>query len=388
MKEGCERVYAEIDLDAVRSNIEYIKEKLLPGTGIMAVVKADGYGHGAVPIAKEIEDIGGVYGFAVATAGEAFQLRASGIKKPILILGYTFPGDYEQLIRQEIRMTAFREDTLEELSKACDRLGREGIRKKAKVHIKVDTGMSRIGVCPNEEGLSFVEKVFAARGVEAEGIFTHFARADEKDKTNVKEQISSFKNFLSIIKEKTGKEIPLKHCSNSAGILELPEANMDMVRAGIILYGLWPSEQIKREGVKLMPALSLYSRLVSVREIEAGTAVSYGGTFTAERKTRVGTVPAGYADGYARGLSNRGYVLIRGRRAPVLGRVCMDQFMVDVTDIPQVLPGDRVTLLGKDGGERITMEELGDLSGRFNYEFACCIGSRVPRVYVKGGGKA
>lgn len=388
MKEGCERVYAEIDLDAVRSNIEYIKEKLLPGTGIMAVVKADGYGHGAVPIAKEIEDIGGVYGFAVATAGEAFQLRASGIKKPILILGYTFSGDYEQLIRQEIRMTAFREDTLEELSKACDRLCREGIRKKAKVHIKVDTGMSRIGVCPNEEGLSFVEKVFAARGVEAEGIFTHFARADEKDKTNVKEQISSFKNFLSIIKEKTGKEIPLKHCSNSAGILELPEANMDMVRAGIILYGLWPSEQIKREGVKLMPALSLYSRLVSVREIEAGTAVSYGGTFTAERKTRVGTVPAGYADGYARGLSNRGYVLIRGRRAPVLGRVCMDQFMVDVTDIPQALPGDRVTLLGKDGGERITMEELGDLSGRFNYEFACCIGSRVPRVYVKGGGKA
>lgn len=388
MKEGCERVYAEIDLDAVRSNIEYIKEKLLPGTGIMAVVKADGYGHGAVPIAKEIEDIGGVYGFAVATAGEAFQLRASGIKKPILILGYTFPGDYEQLIRQEIRMTAFRQDTLEELSKACDRLCREGICKKAKVHIKVDTGMSRIGVCPNEEGLSFVEKVFAARGVEAEGIFTHFARADEKDKTNVKEQISSFKNFLSIIKEKTGKEIPLKHCSNSAGILELPEANMDMVRAGIILYGLWPSEQIKREGVKLMPVLSLYSRLVSVREIEAGTAVSYGGTFTAERKTRVGTVPAGYADGYARGLSNRGYVLIRGRRAPVLGRVCMDQFMVDVTDIPQALPGDRVTLLGKDGGERITMEELGDLSGRFNYEFACCIGSRVPRVYVKGGGKA
>ncbi|MCM1136424.1 MAG: alanine racemase [Clostridium sp.] len=388
MKDKFERVYAEVNLDAIRNNVQYMREKNSPEAKIIAVVKADGYGHGAIPIAKMLEGSAFLYGFAVATAEEAFELRQAGIKKPILILGYVFPAYYEELIEQGIHMTVFREDTLEELSEAYESLYKKGIQRKAKVHIKVDTGMGRIGISPDGSGLSFVEKAFAARGVEVEGIFTHFARADEADKTNAKAQLASFQNFLSVIMSRTGREIPLKHCSNSAGILELPEANMDAVRAGIILYGLWPSEQIKREGVLLAPALSLYSRIVYVKEIAAGTAVSYGGTFTAEGKMRIATVPVGYADGYARGLSNKGYVLIHGKKAGILGRVCMDQFMVDVTEIPEAAPGDKVTLIGKDGGEEIAMEQLGELSGRFNYEFACCIGKRVPRVYVGNGGKS
>lgn len=371
------RVYAKIDLDAIRSNMENMKANLLPGTKMIAVIKTDGYGHGAVPIAKELESLDYLFGFATATAEEALILRHAGITRPILILGYTFPYSYENLIEEEIRMTVFRYDTLKELS------GRRG--KKAKVHIKVDTGMSRIGISPDKEGLAFVKEALETEGIEVEGIFTHFARADEKDKTAVYRQISLFKDFLELIERETGKKIAVRHCSNSAGIVELPQANMDVVRAGITLYGLWPSDQVRKDIVSLTPALSLYSRIVYIKEIEAGTSVSYGGTFTAEDKMRIATIPVGYGDGYPRGLSQKGYVLVRGQKAPILGRVCMDQFMVDVTKISEAAEGDRVTLIGRDGQEEITMEQLGDLSGRFNYEFACDLGKRVPRVYIKEG---
>lgn len=385
MKEEYERVYAEIDLDAIGSNVRHMKENIAQNTGIIAVVKADGYGHGAVPIAKQLEASGDVAGFAVATAEEALSLKEAGIEKPILILGYCFPCYYEVLIEKEIRMTVFRSDTLKELSDAYERLLKKGICKKARVHIKVDTGMSRIGIRPDEEGISFIEEAFVSTGVEVEGIFTHFARADETDKKNAERQLSLFNAFLAAVKEKTGKEIPVKHVSNSAGIIELPEANMDAVRAGIALYGLWPSSQVRTDVVPLTPALSLYSRVVFIKEIDAGTPVSYGGIFTAEKKMRIATVPVGYADGYSRGLSGKGFVLIRGKKATVLGRICMDQFMVDVTDIPDAREGDVVTLIGRDGVMQITMEQLGELSGRFNYEFACCLGSRVPRYYRKQG---
>ncbi len=385
MIEEYQRVYAEVNLDAIRSNMDHMKANISPAAKMIAVIKADGYGHGALPIAKELEAVDYMYGFAVATAEEAFILRQSGIAKPILILGYTFPYSYERLIREEIRMTVFRYDTLEELSKAADSLKEKGSDKKARVHIKVDTGMSRIGVKPDEEGLLFVQKALETKGIEVEGIFTHFARADEADKTAVNKQLEVFKGFLAMIKDRTGKEIPVKHCSNSAGIIELPGANMDVVRAGITLYGLWPSGQVRKDIVTLTPALSLYSHIVYIKEIEKGTPVSYGGTFTADKKMRIATIPVGYGDGYARGLSGKGYVLLHGKKAPVLGRVCMDQFMVDVSDIPEAAKGDKVTLIGKDGEERITMEELGDISGRFNYEFACDLGKRVPRVYTKGG---
>lgn len=385
VKEECQRVYARIDLDAVRSNMEHMKANIASNTQILGVIKTDGYGHGAVPIARELELLDYLYGFAVATAEEAFILRQSGIKKPILILGYTFPYSYERLIREEIRMCVFRYDTLQELSKASSDLAEKGILKKAKIHIKVDTGMSRIGVSADLKGVAFVEKAFETDGVEVEGIFTHFARADEADKKEAEAQLTEFEDFLTLIKEKTGKEIPVKHCSNSAGIIELPKANMDVVRAGIMLYGLWPSDQVRKDIVPLFPVLSLYSQIVYVKEVEEGTQVSYGGTFTAKHKMRIATIPVGYGDGYARGLSNKGYVLVHGKRAPIIGRICMDQFMIDVTKIPEAIEGDKVTLIGRDGEERITMEELGELSGRFNYEFACDIGRRVPRVYTKGG---
>ena len=383
MREDYQRVYAEVRLDAVISNMDNMKANIAPKTKMIAVIKTDGYGHGAIPIARELEGLDYLFGFAVATAEEALILRHVGIKKPILILGYTFPYSYEKLIEEEVRMAVFREDTLKELSEAAARLSERGIRKNAKVHIKVDTGMSRIGVRPDEKGLEFVKRTFETEGIEVEGIFTHFARADESDKTAAKKQLTEFREFIGRIEEKTGRKIPVKHCSNSAGIVEIPDANMDVVRAGITLYGLWPSNQVRKDIVKLSPALSLYSHIVYIKEIEAGTAVSYGGTYVADRVRRVATIPVGYGDGYPRGLSGKGHILIHGKKAPILGRVCMDQFMVDVTDIPDVKIGDAVTLLGKDGDETITMEQLGELSGRFNYEFACLITPRVPRIYHK-----
>lgn len=385
MTDKFQRIWAEIDLDAIMHNVEKMKAGLLPETKMMAVVKADGYGHGAAPIARELEPLEEIAGFGVATAEEGFALRDAGIKKPILVLGYTFPYSYERMIREEIRFTVFRRDTLKELSQISMELADAGVKKKAIVHIKTDTGMSRIGIRTDEEGLSFVKEALGTEGVCVEGIFTHMARADEADKSSAKKQIALFDGFLQRIEKETGRRIPVRHCANSAGILELPEAGFDMVRAGIALYGLWPSGEMRHGGEALWPALSLYSTIVYVKEIKAGTQVSYGGTFTAQKKMRIATVPAGYGDGYPRGLSGKGYVLVCGKKAPVLGRVCMDQFMIDVTDIPEAAMGEKVTLIGRDGGEQITMEYLGELSGRFHYEFACDIGKRVPRIYRKEG---
>ncbi|MCX4338183.1 MAG: alanine racemase [Lachnospiraceae bacterium] len=379
--EQYQRVYAAVDLSAILYNLERMYEHIAPETKLMGVIKTDGYGHGAIPIGRELEQLPYVFGFAVATAEEAFSLRQAGLKKPILILGYAFPYAYEALTLQEIRQAVFREDTLTALNTCAGRLGR-----KAKVHIKVDTGMSRVGIRPDEEGLAFLKKACSLPHIEVEGIFTHFARADERDKTSARTQLSTFCSFVEEAERLTGLVIPLKHCSNSAGILELPEANLSLVRAGITLYGLSPSEEVPKEILSLRPALSLKSHLVYVKEVEAGTPVSYGGTFVTDKRMRIATVPVGYGDGYPRSLSGKGDVLIRGRRAPILGRVCMDQFMVDVSDIPGVLEGDEVTLIGKDGAEEITMEELGAVSGRFNYELACDLGKRIPRVYYKDKG--
>lgn len=378
MLEQYQRVYAAVDLSAILYNMEQMRGHIAQETKMMGVIKTDGYGHGAIPIGRELERLPYVFGFAVATAEEAFALRQVGLKKPILILGYAFPYAYEALILQEVRQAVFREDTLDALNTCAGRLGR-----KAKVHIKVDTGMSRVGIRPDEEGLSFLKKACSLPHIEVEGIFTHFARADERDKSSARAQLSTFCAFVEKAEKLTGLVIPLKHCSNSAGILELPEANLSLVRAGITLYGLSPSEEVPKEILSLHPALSLKSHLVYVKEVEAGTPVSYGGTFVTDKRMRIATVPVGYGDGYPRSLSGKGAVLIRGRRAPILGRVCMDQFMVDVSAIPQAVEGDEVTLIGKDGAEEITMEELGAVSGRFNYELACDLGKRIPRVYYK-----
>ena len=375
-----QRVWAEIDLDAAVENMRNMKANIAPETQIMAVIKTDGYGHGAPQLARVLEPLDFVWGFAVATPEEAHILRMCGVKKPILILGYAFPYSFASLVREEIRPAVFREDSLRELNEAAARFS-EPHGKKQKVHVKVDTGMGRIGVSPDERGLAFIEKLLACSHLELEGVFTHFARADERDKGSAREQIRLFREFTDAVEKRFQIQIPLKHCSNSAGILELPEANFDVVRAGITLYGILPSEEVQSGIVPLKPVLSLYSHVTYLKKVSPGQSISYGGTFTAEREMRVATIPVGYGDGYPRGLSNKGYVMIRGKRAPILGRVCMDQFMADVTDIPEAAMGDRVCLIG----EGITAEELGDLSGRFSYELVCDLGKRIPRVFYQGG---
>ena len=377
---GHDRVWAQIDMDAVLFNMESMRANISDGVKIVAVLKTNGYGHGAVPIMREMEKLPYVWGYAAATFEEALEMRENGAAKPILLLGYVFPYCYRDLARLEIRPACFREDMLDELSAAAQAEG-----KPVRIHIALDTGMGRIGIRPGDEGLSFVKKAMNTPGIVIEGMFTHFAKADETDRGPTYEQIGLYRDFNERIRRELGLEIPLCHCSNSAGIIEFPEANMSLVRAGITLYGLWPSEEVSKTIVPLRPVMTLYSHIVYIKEAGPGLSVSYGGTYTTSSEmTRIATVPVGYGDGYPRSLSNKGYVLICGQKAPILGRVCMDQMMVDVTGIPGAKEGILCTLIGTDGDETITMEELGDLSGRFNYELACDINARVPRVICGG----
>ncbi|MCR5735953.1 MAG: alanine racemase [Lachnospiraceae bacterium] len=369
------RIYAEISLDAVSENMDNMHRMLDDNTKMIAVIKANGYGHGALRIAECLEKKDYVFGYATATAEEAFYLRDNGIKKDILILGYTFPENYEQMIKEDIRPSVFKLESARQLNEAAGKLD-----KKARIHIKIDTGMSRIGFFPDDDSLSEIRKISELEYIEIEGIFTHFARADEKDKQNALGQLKLFKDFADRCDE-AGIKIRYRHASNSAGILELKEANLDIVRAGITVYGLWPSEEMDKNRIELKPAMQLKSSIVYIKTLPAGVPVSYGGTFVTDKPTRVATIPVGYADGYPRSLSNKGYVLINGKRARILGRVCMDQMMVDVTDIPDAKEYDEAVLLGKQGDAVITAEELGELSGRFNYELVCDISERVPRVY-------
>ena len=373
------RGYAEVDLDAIVSNMRNMKAHVKADTRMLGVIKTDGYGHGSIPIAKALEKLEGMYGFAVATAEEAFELRENGIMLPILVLGYTFPYSYAKMVESDISSAVFQTDAVELLAKEAVKQ-----HKKAKVHIKVDTGMGRIGIMPDDEGMNFIRRTAETEGIEIEGIFTHFARADEKDKDCALKQLAVFRRFTEEAENIPGLKGLIKHCSNSAGILEIPEANMDVVRAGISLYGLAPSGEVDMSRIPLKPALSLYSTVIYVKWLPAGSPISYGGTYVTDKRRRIATVPIGYGDGYPRGLSGKGEVLIRGQRAPILGRICMDQFMVDVTDIPDVREGDKVTLIGRDKEEVISAEELGALSGRFNYELVCMLNKRIPRVYTGG----
>ena len=373
------RGYALVNLDYIVSNLKSIKAYIKKETKIIGVIKTDGYGHGSVPIAKALEKLDFLYGFGVATAEEAFELKENGIKLPILVLGYTFPYSFAKMIEQDIRPTVFEYDMVQRLGEEA-----QSQNKLAKVHIKVDTGMGRIGIMPDAQGLEFVGKTAKTDGIEVEGIFTHFAKADEKDKSGAFKQLAVFTDFTKRIEEELHLTGLIKNCSNSAGILELPEADMDVVRAGIIMYGLSPSSQVDMEKILLKPALSLYSTVIYVKWLPEGCPISYGGTYITKKKTCIATIPLGYGDGYPRSLSGKGWVLIHGRKAPILGRICMDQFMVDVTDIPGVTRGDKATLIGRDGMEEILANELGEISGRFNYELICDLGKRVPRIYIGG----
>lgn len=371
------RVYAAVNLDVVEHNMKAMVANLTEGTGIMGVVKADGYGHGAVWVAGAIDPY--VRGYAVATAEEAFLLRRHGISKPILILGVTHESCIRQLIEQEIRPTVFQRKQALALSRTAVDMG-----KIVRIHLALDTGMSRIGMRACPESADLAEEIASMPGICVEGLFTHFARADETDKTSARQQLRAYLDFVKLLEER-GVKILVRHISNSAGLMEMREADCDLVRAGISIYGLYPSDEVDRDRVALRPAMELKSRITYVKTIGAGVRVSYGGTFVADRPMIVATVPIGYGDGYPRSLSGKGRVLIRGKSAPILGRVCMDQMMVDVTDISGAAEDDEVTLIGRDGTEEITVEELARLGGGFHYEIICGIGKRVPRVYIRDG---
>lgn len=375
------RVAALIDMDSVMYNMNNMHDTLPEKTKMAAVIKTDGYGHGAIKIARMLENAEYVWGYAVATAQEAFELKDAGIEKPVLVLGYVFPYAYDRMAKEDIRPAVFREDMLDELDQSAQKAG-----VIMDIHIAVDTGMSRIGIRPDDTGIEFVKKALKHKHLRIEGIFTHFAKADEKDLTDALEKRQIFSDFLQKTESITGYSIPIKHCANSASIIRFkPEDKMDMVRAGVTIYGMRPSEDVPQDIVDIRPVMTLISHIAFIKEIETMTPVSYGGTFVADRKMLIATIPVGYGDGYPRSLSGKGYVLIHGQKAPILGRVCMDQFMVDVSDIKEASEGDRVTLIGRDGNEEITAEELGNLSGRFNYELTCDINKRVPRVYIRDG---
>lgn len=371
------RVYAEINLDAIVKNVDNLMALTKENTGALAVVKADGYGHGDVAVAKAVAQK--VTGYAVATLDEAVNLRENGVKKPILVLGYVDPYEFDILVSHEITATVFDVETAQLLADAA-----RVQKKQAHCHIKVDTGMRRIGLEPDENGIAIVKQITALKELSADGIFTHFAASDETDKTSAEHQFKLFTDFTGRL-EKEGIHFTYRHCANSAAVIDMPQVDLDMVRLGIAMYGMYPSDEVKKEKVELFPALDLKSHITMVKEIPAGEKVSYGGTFTTTRTTKLATVSVGYGDGYPRALSSKGYALVRGQKAPIVGRVCMDQMMVDVTDIENVTRADIVTLIGKDGDAEITVEEIAALAGTFNYEFVCDLGKRIPRSYYLNG---
>ena len=368
------RVYAQINLNNLIFNINNIKSKT--GTPVMAVIKADAYGHGAVECAKALEE-NGVTDFAVATAQEAIELRQNNIRSEILILGYVFPENFEELISNDISLTVFDYETACELNKAAKR-----IQKKAKIHIKLDTGMGRIGFIPNEKSLEEIKIISLLENIIIDGVFSHFACADMTDKSYTYSQKKTFNDFVKKI-EDNNISIKTKHICNSAGIMDFDDGFLDIVRSGIISYGLYPSDEVKTENLEIRPVMSLISHVVHIKEVEKDFCVSYGSTYKTSGKTTIATIPVGYGDGYPRSLSNCGKVLINGEFAPIIGRVCMDQFMVDITNIPDIQRGTEVTLVGTNGDKKITVEDLSALCNRFNYEFVCDINKRVPRIYIR-----
>lgn len=355
-----QRVYAGIDLGAIRHNLRTIKDRV--GKKLLVVIKANAYGHGAKRVAEATRDIADY--FAVATIEEAIQLREDNIKNPILILGYVSPEYFSDLVKYDIEQTVFDYESAVLLAQAG-----------GKAHIAIDTGMGRIGFPPTDESCEVIKRIASLDGIKLEGIFTHFATADEKDKTFAKKQFELFSDFLKKL-EDNGVVIPTKHVANSAAIIDLPSFSLDMVRSGIITYGLKPSEDVG--DIDIIPALKLKTHVVNVKTVPAGTPISYGRTYVTESERVIATIPVGYADGYPRALSNKGRVVINGKYAPITGRVCMDQFMVDVTDIPFVKIGDEVRLID----EMITADEIARIEGTINYETLCKISDRVPRIYI------
>ena len=375
------RAWAQINLDAVVNNIKQIRKITSPDAKIMVIVKADAYGHGFFEVASALTNNGADF-FGVATVDEAIQLRNAGFSNPVLILGVIFRDDLEKIIQNDIMPVVFGYNFAKSISDTAVRLN-----KKAKIHIKLDTGMSRIGyVCSGSDSreriLESICNVASLPNIEIDGIFSHFAKADEK---NEEYTILQYERFIDIVSalEQRGVHIPIKHICNSAGIIQYPEYHMDMVRSGIITYGLAPSSDVSIENMGLEPVMELKSVVTNLKRIKVDTPVSYGGNYIAKPGTRIATVAIGYADGYSRLLSGKAQVLINGKKANIVGNICMDQLMVDVTEIEDIKIGDEVILFGKSGNNIITVESVAELMGTINYETICVIGKRVPRVYIR-----
>ena len=363
-----DHTYVKIDLGQIARNFAAVQEKA--GVPVMAVVKADAYGHGAIQVARLLQ--GKCAFFGVSSMLEALELRQAGLQEPILILGKTPVSAFPEAIRENIRPTIFCYEDALALSDAAEKLG-----ASARFHFAVDTGMGRIGFQPTVENADLCAKIAHLPGLVAEGLFSHFATADCADLSRAHQQAQIFDNFDAMLKQR-GVEIPIRHLDNSAGLMNFP-CKYEMVRSGIVTYGMYPSDEVNPNLLDIQPALQWISHVTHVKTLPAGCPISYGGTYVTTEPTTVATIPIGYADGYRRSLSNRFYVLIGGRKAPIWGRVCMDQLMVDVTDIPNVQVNDPVTLVGRDGEEIITMEQAAEAAGSFNYEFVCGISRRVPR---------
>jgi len=374
--------WAEIDLDAINHNIQEFRKQLSPEVNIMAVVKADAYGHGAIEVAGAAEK-GGVDFFAVAFWEEGVELRLAGVKKPILLMGNTPPQQVSRVLEYDLTQTIFSWETAEALS-------REAVKRQVEVpvHVKVDTGMGRVGLLP-WEAVSFVQEIYQLPGLRLEGIMTHFASADGEDLSYTYSQVESFNKIVEACKE-TGIEIPIVHAANSAGTMNVPESRYNLVRLGISLYGQYPSESIKNKqadstGIHLKPAFSFKTQVVYLKELPPGSCISYGVTFQTQRTSLIATIPVGYADGFNRLLSNQGQVLVRGKRVPVVGRVCMDYSMIDVTNVEGVEVGDEVVIYGKQGNEEISVDEVADILGTISYELLCAVDKRVSRFYLQEG---
>jgi alanine racemase len=373
------RSWAEINLDNIAHNVREIRRITSKRAEIMGVVKADAYGHGVMEVSRTLLN-NGVTRLAVSMLDEAIQLRNNGIDVPILILSYTDPSRADEIISNDVTQTVFSHDLAAALSDAAVKQGR-----KVRIHIKIDTGMTRVGFMPGYSAVKNVVEISKLPGIIIEGLFTHFASADETDKSYTYMQ---FERFMSIVSElnRIGVYIPIKHVANSAAVIEFPEMHLDMVRPGIILYGMYPSEEVSRERIHLKPAMTMKANVILVKDVEKGTPISYGRIFTTSRDSKIATIPIGYADGYTRLLNGKARVLINGEFAPVVGKICMDQCMVDVTDMEnEVHTGDEVVLSGRQGDREITIEDIAGSIGTINYEVVSVIGKRIPRVYLQDG---
>ncbi len=373
------RAWAEVNLDNIAHNVKEIRRITDKKTEIMGVVKADAYGHGVMEVAKTLIE-NGVTRLAVSMLDEAIQLRQNGVDVPILILSYTDPRRAEEIILHDVTQTVFSHDLAEALSEAAVRLD-----KNIKIHIKIDSGMTRVGFMPGYSAVKNVVRISKFPKIIIEGLFTHFASADENDKSYTNMQ---FERFMSIVSElnRIGIYIPVKHVCNSAGIIEYPEMHLNMVRPGIVLYGMYPSEEVHKDKIDLRPAMTLKANIILVKEVEADTCISYGRIFKTQHDSKIATLPIGYADGYTRLLTSKGRVLVNGQSVPIVGKICMDQCMIDVTDVEgDVNVGDEAVLFGSQNGNEIKIEDLADKIGTINYEIACIIGKRIPRVYWKDG---